>query len=1097
MALKKVTQLLAADGKRAVIFANFHIMSRQIDLFVATNYVALVIEAKGFVRPVRGGENGPWESRHASGQWKEFRNPYQQTLNAAYAIKNAVADYTGNGAPYIHAALVFSPEIPSGSQVFEGNEKVSLVGLDGLEQELRKRKSGTLSLDKWREFATRHLGLKKAPSLCAACDPKIAESENRLQQYKEKFCRTYTKENALVPFSCQLEGKAIPSAEVVMLASERGGGLLLQGPSGCGKSILAEATGNAFNDLGGIAIIVQGKEFDGSVRDVLEREATLLEAQSAIQLIDDARKLSRPILFIVDGYNECVEELQGRFTRGISALAVRYKAGVLITSQVALARSELLDLSRVYVPPPAKETKTAIAKAATGGKVRMEAIEHILDAVSTSLEAKLVGEVGANIPPGRSRYALFDAFARKRLGIVTSDGIWSLSQVATYLFERFAFSLSIREFDRYMDNIGVSDKLRRLLIDKGLLTLRGDRVSFPHEMFLDAFAAEAIVRQADSNPELVLKALSSPLHAARKDLVIGAIDDENMLECLLPRLEDDESVRACLQGRCGSYAQEWAKEYCRQLWVRIREEACRIRYRIRSEDLGNVEFESSSLTEWSRCDRAFFTVFPKQIAKGQHLENALDVIGIMDERIAEETLRLREQTGSRKTELQIDLFAISYVHPQRSSDAPGISTICSKITSGVFKISNELIGQQDETKETGFWQDIMSRKLSSGQLYIILELCRSQDILPASFIRRAINTRWDTAPYHLRLLLMDAVTFHHIEDSTERVKMIEVIDGLSGDPFLGSSILDALRSLGALDQDAEDHQAVVFNNIKDCLRWPEHNKCQAEAWNFYIAQFDHPYSIAYCEAVANLTDSERKTMLEMASRGAEATGFFLGPLLLELASFGDKDVGESIKRWTKPPPTDNRFTPQSYIVAFVVAHVALARLGCPLPNHQMQDEIPSQKALRACGALLYWNNREDLDDEVISSESRPELNILIQHCKGVALDVLRECEEVLTEGFTLLPGNRPVAHSIVGLYPDKAVEISRDALCNPLSQEGYFGGDSQFARNQILAFGIRVLEKYGNKSDCSLLRKYASSQEYGGRAIAALKAIEERVVGHH
>ena len=36
LALKKIAQLLNADGKRAVIFANFHVVSRQIDLFVAT-----------------------------------------------------------------------------------------------------------------------------------------------------------------------------------------------------------------------------------------------------------------------------------------------------------------------------------------------------------------------------------------------------------------------------------------------------------------------------------------------------------------------------------------------------------------------------------------------------------------------------------------------------------------------------------------------------------------------------------------------------------------------------------------------------------------------------------------------------------------------------------------------------------------------------------------------------------------------------------------------------------------------------------------------------------------------------------------------------
>ena len=45
----------------------------------------------------------------------------------------------------------------------------------------------------------------------------------------------------------------------------------------------------------------------------------------------------------------------------------------------------------------------------------------------------------------------------------------------------------------------------------------------------------------------------------------------------------------------------------------------------------------------------------------------------------------------------------------------------------------------------------------------------------------------------------------------------------------------------------------------------------------------------------------------------------------------------------------------------------------------------------------------------------------------------------------------------------------------------------------MISFGIGVLEKCGNRSDDALLRPYASSNEHGKQAIAALKAIEERV----
>ena len=918
-----------------------------------------------------------------------------------------------------------------------------------------------------------------------------AKSENRLEQYRAMFCRIYTKETALVPFSCQLDGTAISSAEVVRLVSEPGGGLLLQGPSGCGKSILAEAASNAFNDLGGIAIIIQGKDFDGRIKDILNPEATLLVGHSAKQLLDDARRLERPILFVADGYNECAKALQEQFTRVLAAIADRYEAGVLVTSQVVPARSELLEIKRVDVPPPTLETKLAIAEAGAGGRALAEAARCLLAAVSSGLEAKLVGEVGSAVTSGSSRYDLFDAFTRSRLDGAASEGIRALSLVAAWLSERVAFSLSIRDFDRLMDENNVSTKLRELLTEKDLLTRRGDRVSFPHEMFLDIFTGEAVVRQAKGSPEPVLKALSDPRHATRKDLIIGAIDDDTVLECLLPRLEDDESARACLQGRCGRYAQEWAEAYCRELWGPLREQAANACFEVRSNTQGDVGFARASLTEWTPCDQAFIVLLPELIAGGQYLEEAMDAVRIMDSRINEESLRLCRETGIRKKVLQSGFFATGYVDSQHLKNATGISKICADITSGVFKLRGGITEQPDEPGDIGIWQALMGQALSPGQLYLFLELCRYRNIIPASFIRREIKSRWDAAPYHLRLALMESVPAGHaVGDDAEREKLIQVIKNIENNhPFLGSSIIEALQRLDALDQETEDHYPTVRESIRRCLSQPDDNVRQRIASGIYSSQFEHPFANAYCEAVADLSDSERKALLEMASRGMEETGFWLGPLLLDLASFGDPAVGESIGRWTRPPLADNVFMPQHDIEVFVIAHIVMARLRCSLPNHQHVVETPSVKALRACGALLYWHNREDINKEEKFKLCKPALETLTKQGEGTALDVLSWCNKVSTEGFKQLPGNRPVNRSIVALYPDAAVAISRDALRNSSAQKGYF---RFFEKKSTLSFGITILGEYGNESDRSQLRDYASTKEYGKEAISALKKMEER-----
>ena len=209
-----------------------------------------------------------------------------------------------------------------------------------------------------------------------------------------------------------------------------------------------------FSRQGGIAVTIQVKDFDGRLRKALDHEASLLGAASAARLLKDARLLGRGVLFIVDGYNECTEDQQRLLTRAIAALARRYEAGIVVTSQVPLARGDLLGLRKIDVPPPTMETKLAIARRYLDNSVLPESIEALLSAVSTGLEARLVGQVGNAVRLGSSRYALFDAFARKLLGEPASDCIRTLSQVAAWLFDRLAFSMSVRDLDRLIDENG-------------------------------------------------------------------------------------------------------------------------------------------------------------------------------------------------------------------------------------------------------------------------------------------------------------------------------------------------------------------------------------------------------------------------------------------------------------------------------------------------------------------------------------------------------------------------------------------------------------------------------------------------------------------
>ena len=413
--LKEIERFLSDEKCPAILFANFSAASVQIDFSVALEGLALIIEAKASTRSVKGGENGPWKVHLATGDWKNIRNPYVQALDAVFALKDAMRAFRNLPAPYIDAAVVFAPTIPHGSQILPSNRKVSVMGHDGLSARLRIRDNSGWSLNEWRTFA-KHLGLTRVSSVSAACDHSLVEAESRIEQYTTAFCRTHNETDKLVSFTGELEGEVISSGDVAHLVSESCGDFLFHGPTGCGKSMLAASSGAAFVRQGGVALILQGKEFDGAIKGNLNREACLLGAASAGQLLNDARLLDKPILFIIDGYNECAPGQRRLLTRGIAALAHRYEARILVTSQIPLVRGDLLDLQKIDVPPPSMETKAAIAKQASKGKASPEGLAQVLAAVSTGLEARLAGEVGAAIRPGSSRYALFDAYARKRLG---------------------------------------------------------------------------------------------------------------------------------------------------------------------------------------------------------------------------------------------------------------------------------------------------------------------------------------------------------------------------------------------------------------------------------------------------------------------------------------------------------------------------------------------------------------------------------------------------------------------------------------------------------------------------------------------------------
>ena len=917
-----------------------------------------------------------------------------------------------------------------------------------------------------------------------------AEAAQILERYATTFRRTYTRSKELVPFDCRLDNASISSAAVPELLQKEQISLLLQGPSGCGKTSLSLQAAVAYTHRG-IAIFFPVKHYSGRLDSDLDREVGLMDVSSTSRLLSAARKLSRPTLLIVDGYNECDVDMRESLAIEVAAWIRRYPAGLLISSRTTPERDDLLELRAVHVLPVTMTTKTTIAANVMGVEVLPDGIEPLLRASASGLEASIVGHVGREATLLSSRFSLFHAYTRARLSDAAGVGIRALSSLAGWLSKRMAFSLSVREFDRLLDRMQLPPALSHRLQDAGLISSHGDRVSFAHEMFFDVFAADAVVHDSAGRPEPLLKALTAPVNAGRKDLILGAMDDPLLRERVLPALSDPECIAPCIAGSCGGHARTWAHERCLDLLDRMRDEAGSARFKFRDSDRSAVVFDDGALHEWNPADRAFVNALHEVIAQGKYIDAVLEIVAALDRRIDEECGRLQDDTRSRSY-WRDRIFHASF--HLGFKPCPAIATICSGfnrnvlITSGNRDLATSIAPYFDEPKN-----------LSAGQLLLLLALARSawnteqlaRIMMP--FLAWVLPAQPANLPGSLATRLLGEATslgMAGVLSDTERKILLLAVESLPPSHGMRRSFLyvDALKALGALEQAEEEHAPAAREEVQRCLANRDEPESHVSAYDIYTRQFDHPYSGAYCEVLRNLADPDRKALLVMAARGAKPYLPFTDGLITELSAFDDPDIGRFLLRFAEPPALEEVFYDDA-IGAFVNAHVTLAGLRYPLPDGPREDGEPLTVSLLACGLMYYWVHRKDLGESARRLRCENALDILFDHCFTGALAALCQCEN--SPPFQMARFSDRKLSSLVDFLPDRIVDLCRRAL----SRRAEIVPLRFFGRDDSAAYAIDVLGHHGSSADTSVLRRYRHVSGLGTRAISAMKLIERREEG--
>lgn len=1057
------------------IFANFNVNGRQIDLAIFSATTTLVIEAKRYTQPVEGGVNGSWNQIGAHGT-RKIRNGYMQALEAKNALRDAIAGLFGPVSGYPNSLLAITPAIPLDSKLPPSDFKVFIGGTNAVEVALGKT-SGALLSNQQCEALAAHLGLERVSGGDSALDDAVLASERLLSMYASSFMDLHEPTGArLKDDQYRLGQELISPSEIFEIARLSRSTLLIRGPSGCGKSLLSTRIATECLGAGALPVYIQGKDFEGKLQKVLDAELGLL-GTSTRDLVSASRRLGRPLVLFLDGYNECPTHLHTALTRALQAFSLRYGAGIVLTSQGVIARKELLSVEEIVVSPPSSELKSRLAKLSPEND-NFTNCQALLEIASSGLEADLIGQAAKSLPAGASKFRIFDTVARTRLGESAPAGIRALSGLAQEFVAQSVFSVSVREFDRFCDATSVADTTRNRVFESRLVFQRGDRISFSHELFFHAFIAESAVRAARKDSERAQALLRSPRFNRAKTLIIGAIEDDSTLKDVLDRNTDEGIFESSVKGECGETARRIVNAKLQMQLAEMVAEISDLHISLSGEGRHSSSIQGGESRPVLVGFEAILPALGWLLMQGVHLDQVMSACRAMEQKINKASYDLHDEARSRKVPLRHEMFGEVYVFNRKIA----LSKLVSFVHSGGLSFRYER-GLNFGTALRNAWSEANTH----SEFYVLLAITKfTEHASWAAPYVLSLLERLKTLPYHLQLDAIDFCVYLRDMETPTRVKMTAALEGSLNKlgVLMNSLIFEALKNLGGLDAEEDNYRALVTAEIEGVLSGSG-PQIETDAWNIYSRQFDHPFDSIYWEEIDNLTNDQKRNFFLKALTGADNKYVsFVGLLIRRLGDLGDPSAAVAIKPWLKLP--DKRSVlPQDASEAFFAAYEAMGVLRCPLPASEA-PAVDVDKTMRACGELTYWACRLNNPDLESMAETLDARKTLLAHAPTASAGALW-CSK--SRMFSSDSANTHIAKS----YPKTALAICREALEHRESQKLYREQGFTDDRGRVASFSIEVIGQLGDADDLTTLRALCDDGRLGSGALDAIRKIEDRI----
>ena len=1096
----------------ALIFANFEVSSgsssQQIDFVVITESRAELIELKQITAPVRGGINGLWEIETSPGLFVPYSgpNPWEQAKTAKLVLSDAMRKYA-KGHPEVpkpakpryfeqfDASVSVYPILVPGSQVFQGNFKAWVRSFPDTVECLNScHLESTWAIKHWRNFAIDYLRLQPA-SLAEAINATVFQAHQAVDEYALRLRHT-----SIAPLLTNDDRELVGQKVIDALRSSTS--MLLLGRSGLGKSFHLDHYRRVCFEFDEIPVLLQARYYHRDLKRAIHKSIGPYTRQSPAELLNAAKQLGKRPVLIVDGLNECSEDLQVDLGNDLSAFQLNYDARLVAASQTVPTHEFFGSLRKIELDPLRDCHKQAIFSFHTGKQDN--GIPTLwYEQLATAYDLALAGRCQYEGTVAESRCELYKAYIRSVVPSLSARTV--LRRLACYMGEHFKPALSFSDFEHiaemHIKELGLNLSIADELLKSPILAVDREAVAFEHDLLKDYFRSEHFLREVD--PAHLSTRLDEPRYAGLIEFVLPALTDELLIQEILLK-SGVEILRAAFRGSLGKAAQTIVRTLCQMLLVVCRDSLHDLTVKAWiGERNDNQPFVSGARLEnnayASDTAQKLLSVIAVNLDDTLLQDAFLELLSVGEWALKEAAEHTGREHGVKAKAVLRELVrgelicsnSSGPVHPfiflfreVRDKQALGARQL------GVSPIREPLLRMVGEG--------------SAGMLALLIllrDLCICDSIDCADVLNVA-RQAWRTDIFNIQM-----ETLHFIRCNARAIRdlggdaeaaAIEMLDTFEVQENLvlsslwfecrssfsgfdtGIDVESALGEFRQILQAADKKDDPVFQLDKECepnLTYQESLGNRASSALGKI--FEHVFQGVYYDAYLSLSQDEMRKLLILALENS-AMGFLTDWYLSELCKVGCEGAENVLVKFgSRIDPKS--FCPQDTISCYLMAHEAWAQLASePIPYSD--DFSEDHRVWAIVGELIFWLNWK-------IEEAPGRISILCSeladHPNGVP-DVFQQIE-----ASNKLQPRMPALKSLFANFKDAI----RQALHQSLQCEGSLTSlfwNSPTRSVELFRWTISTLGEIGNCESIQLLQPWTEDRVYGSDAIRAIERIQLR-----